>query len=711
MEALGATASAIAIAQLVQGAGKALMKLNNLLKEVKDVPEDVQEKIDQLNIFIPLLQGIESQFNQPNVSEEVIHSPAMIMSLAHCTGAVRKLQDLVNDMDAEIKRTDGRKVKRKIAMTRIVLKKETVLRLEKKLKDAITILDLSLHHYTIALQHATHATQGAILRAVKMRTESENDDQEEDSAFTEQMRGLAFIRKGCGCSHLRPKSYEPAFFGRIWREAAPDGSCHHYFFQMPSWLGLKVWEAEFRMAPSGWQQFGAVRCYNVRPSSAPVFQYVENGMTDALFRLFDTHEASPFDRDEYGRSLIYYAADNNHLTICRTLLSLGLDICLDEKAKSDAMTAREITAMWSRSCEPEKDPDFLQEKLAIIDLFHSVEYYHYSPDDTALLISQGLYDGEYGKWKAEVLSHFQKRLVPTYFKLPLRVRLEAVRTTVLMKHRSIERDFPDMMRTLLTADRRVTPEDVSASIREGLSLIHTTAMALASGGTDTWREGGNSGAHHRWPFFFRLASDVIRAAKPEELHAVETADPPDDGERDNWDGWTGTPLAYLLRGVRVEAAGITFGNWDENYTTQLRRWLEVLKACNVDLVEYGRVELAILQRLRDSKPGRIRRVVYETKHWVGGGPMPRIPVELSGFSYGPEPDDWVLQWEAGPEIKNERDYRLWAEDRFPRVVEVVGGETNDGEATDGGETVDELDEVPRRADESVCFRVPGGWVD
>ncbi|KAK3319738.1 hypothetical protein B0T19DRAFT_271025 [Cercophora scortea] len=697
MEALGATASAIAIGQLVQGAGKALVKLNKLLKEVKDVPEDVQEKIDQLNIFIPLLQGIESQFNQPNVSEEVVHSPAMIVSLTHCTRAVRKLQDLVNDMDEEIKRTDGRRVKRKIAMAKIVLNKDTALRLEKKLKDAITILDLSLHHYTIALQHATHATQGAILRAVTMKTESENDDQEEDSALTEQLRGLAFIRKGCSCSNLRPKSYEPAFFGKVWREAAPDGNCCHYFFQMPSWLGMKVWEAELRMAPSGWQQFGAIRCYNVRPSSAPVFQYVENGMTDALFRLFDTHEASPFDRDESGRSLIYYAANNNHLNICRALLGLGLDICLDEKDHPNRMTAREITVMWSRSCEPENDPAFLAEKLAIIDLFHSVEYYHYSAEDTALLIAQGLNDGREGKWKAQILNHFQRRLVPTYFKLPLKVRLGAIRKTVQIRHESISTDFPDIMRTLLTAERRVSPEDVTASIREGISLLHTTAIAMAMGGADSWLHRGTSAddgsSEDRWPHFFRLASDVIRAATKQDLHAIEPMFSLSPGKHDDRYPWMGTALSSLLRGVRSE--GHICGNWDENFDRHLKRWLKVLKECSVNLVDYGREELEILQRLRANKTGAIRRVVVEMKDWCGGGPMPDIPVELCGLKYGPDPDDWSLEWEIGPEIETDEEmerYLRWVDGVEPATEEEPTG-------CDG------------KVSMVVACHVPGEWVD
>jgi hypothetical protein len=43
----------------------------------------------------------------------------------------------------------------------------------------------------------------------------------------------------------------------------------------------------------------------MRPNSSLVFDYVRNGNISGLLRSFQNSEASPFDHDEYGRSLLH----------------------------------------------------------------------------------------------------------------------------------------------------------------------------------------------------------------------------------------------------------------------------------------------------------------------------------------------------------------------------------------------------------------------
>jgi hypothetical protein len=131
----------------------------------------------------------------------------------------------------------------------------------------------------------------------------ENDKEEDD--FAQELRCQAYRRKGCGTSHLRSKSYEPTYFGRFWVETSSKGDCQHFFLQPPSWMAMKVWEAELRTASSGWQKFAAVRSYNIRPSNSFVFQCVKSDKYDDLSHLFSSREASRFDRDQDGYSLIY----------------------------------------------------------------------------------------------------------------------------------------------------------------------------------------------------------------------------------------------------------------------------------------------------------------------------------------------------------------------------------------------------------------------
>lgn len=75
----------------------------------------------------------------------------------------------------------------------------------------------------------------------------------------------------------------------------------------------------------------------------------------------------------------------------------------------------------------------------------------------------------------------------------------------------------------------------------------------------------------------------------------------------------------------------------------VQMWLNILKECGIDLIEYGRQEL---QRLKDQKIGwefRIYRDVQHDRSYLqtkNGS----FEVRLIGFKYGSEPGDWKLWW-------------------------------------------------------------------
>ncbi|KAI8951744.1 hypothetical protein F4801DRAFT_601094 [Xylaria longipes] len=80
--------------------------------------------------------------------------------------------------------------------------------------------------------------------------------------------------------------------------------------------------------------------------------------------------------------------------------------------------------------------------------------------------------------------------------------------------------------------------------------------------------------------------------------------------------------------------------WDRHFLGELKVWLRTLKQEGVDLVHYGRRELEILQEeetYRDwdvavSYPRRQGELYLYYK----------APFRLIGFTYGPNPEDWVI---------------------------------------------------------------------
>jgi hypothetical protein len=72
----------------------------------------------------------------------------------------------------------------------------------------------------------------------------------------------------------------------------------------PKWLfgvsrAIDVYETRAIM---GWNY--NIQFYNVLPPSAPIFKMVRNGKIEGVQRLFSTGQASPFDRDPFGSTLL-----------------------------------------------------------------------------------------------------------------------------------------------------------------------------------------------------------------------------------------------------------------------------------------------------------------------------------------------------------------------------------------------------------------------
>ncbi|ENH61410.1 hypothetical protein FOC1_g10016225 [Fusarium oxysporum f. sp. cubense race 1] len=78
--------------------------------------------------------------------------------------------------------------------------------------------------------------------------------------------------------------------------------------------------------------YATTTVYNVVSSESDIIQRIREGDRAGVRELFGTRKASPFDKDEFGHSLLYHAANSKNFDICQLLLSLGLHEALLEKA-------------------------------------------------------------------------------------------------------------------------------------------------------------------------------------------------------------------------------------------------------------------------------------------------------------------------------------------------------------------------------------------
>ncbi len=75
------------------------------------------------------------------------------------------------------------------------------------------------------------------------------------------------------------------------------------YYCAPAWLINRAWRIQGLHASSGWTF--SPRSYNVISRSSIIFQHIVAGNVDGIQELFKRREASPYDCDEHGYSLLY----------------------------------------------------------------------------------------------------------------------------------------------------------------------------------------------------------------------------------------------------------------------------------------------------------------------------------------------------------------------------------------------------------------------
>lgn len=144
-ETLGVVASGVAIAQLAAVAGGAVVKLKQLWDEVRDVPENIDLLMQQLDCLDPALWEFEQTVGQSDLPPEIWNDMAARRSAEFCRRALGKLEDLAVDLSTQI--NSSRRSHRKLACAKAILKKDQLKRLEKQLETAVGMLQLAQQGY------------------------------------------------------------------------------------------------------------------------------------------------------------------------------------------------------------------------------------------------------------------------------------------------------------------------------------------------------------------------------------------------------------------------------------------------------------------------------------------------------------------------------------------------------------------------------------
>ncbi|KAH8199225.1 hypothetical protein TruAng_006631 [Truncatella angustata] len=301
-DVLSVIASGVAVAQLAGTAGGAVLKLKRLWDQVKDVPETIRDLMEQIDCLDPALWQAEQQFAQNELPQLLWNDEAAVRSVTYCRKALGKLTELVNDLDVQI--NTSRRVSKKVARIKVALKKDELNKLERRLDNAVRMLQAAQQGYIITLlKLQPDIIVGKFMSCIEAAKSASNsgtiveidpqDDRKEVKTYSIQRK---VTRKP-----LKSPSAVAGFRIGSSSEGLSAG------FRPPWWLFGVTCAFEFnaRRSLAGWDI--RLRTYAVVPYNTPIWAAMSGGHVERARAIFDSRQASPFDVDELGRSLLFRA--------------------------------------------------------------------------------------------------------------------------------------------------------------------------------------------------------------------------------------------------------------------------------------------------------------------------------------------------------------------------------------------------------------------
>lgn len=151
----------------------------------------------------------------------------------------------------------------------------------------------------------------------------------------------------------RPKTFAPSMTGRFSLSYVTNTGAWQAYLQLPKWISQSV--VELQSNPTSWSANYSFRVYNVVSFDSDIVQCVRKGDKKGVVELFNSRQASPYDKDQYGSSLLYvrhrcrimilfdaeptnvfqHAVYTGNYEMCRFLLNEGLQGSLEENVGKD----------------------------------------------------------------------------------------------------------------------------------------------------------------------------------------------------------------------------------------------------------------------------------------------------------------------------------------------------------------------------------------
>ncbi|KAI8247571.1 hypothetical protein K4K53_001653 [Colletotrichum sp. SAR 10_77] len=135
-EALGLASGVIAVLDMATKVGGASIKLKRLWDEVNEVPSVLLQKAEQVQIWDEMFDQAERQLVAQTLPALANNKALLQKSLAKARALLSELQVMIDGFLEQS--TIGRRYKRKIGSSKVVLRKSEIKALDEKLDEALT---------------------------------------------------------------------------------------------------------------------------------------------------------------------------------------------------------------------------------------------------------------------------------------------------------------------------------------------------------------------------------------------------------------------------------------------------------------------------------------------------------------------------------------------------------------------------------------------
>ncbi|KAI1332428.1 hypothetical protein F5Y16DRAFT_357765 [Xylariaceae sp. FL0255] len=594
-EALGVAASGIAVAQIATQVGASIIKLKRLWNELKDVPSSILDLLDQIDCLNSTLWEVA---NQPGLHPVTWDNEITNRSAEYCRKALDALTEHVDELTIHLNKP--RKLQQRIAQVKVLLKKDQLLLVERRLQNAVNMLTLTQQSYLITMTRMQHQIIVQHLTAPRS-----------------PMVLLPQSPEPCiGSSNTAIEVNNHTKSMTTQRRRTKRGSDREASFKRSFWFFQNALELHLRRSYGSWQV--SLNSYRIRPRGSEVFRVAQWGTVEELTIIFSSGLASPYDRDSVSHStLLHFAFDCLNTPVLEYLIDLGLDpFELDDCGYTPAMYC------W---VGPETES-------SLLEMYSMSRYEDFFEPLKSLCASR--------QTQHDCFCHYITRTIKTY---------QTCRSLMCPSHETASiRSKLGCARDLLffpnDIDGAVVKELLQPNWSQNLSglcdesmcfesLIHTTALAIAQLQISETPKSDNPDS------IFHVVDEVLKNTS--DVHHIEEVPPYFRGEEHE----PLTPLLTVLRYCCMVSWSRRNNTISNRISTALHMWLTLVRSAGHCLLEYGSRERALFH----TEDLRLRKEIFYPRYFYEGyeGYEEKsgvIKLRLWGFCYGATPEDWKVFW-------------------------------------------------------------------